>query len=103
MVMSVNEGVAFCLRPMKRVGNMIPYALNGFDFLQQHLLWSDEHAVDATLDAQDEFVYLQIMTNGNLLLVTFGTGFLDPLVASRSSQSPARADKKAFTTEIATP
>jgi len=87
----VDESVKFCLRPVQGIGFVIPRSLNGFDFLQQHLLGRDEQTINPSPDLQREFIRFHPIFHRKFGEITRRARALDFLVAAKCRRGPGRS------------
>ncbi len=86
---------------MKRIGGVIPFSLDGFNFLQQNLPGPDEQAVNAPPNLQREVRRFHAVFHGQFRQIAGRAGALDFLVAANAGLSAVGADKLALATEVA--
>src|SRR5437868_11647991 len=100
MIVGVNEGIDFPLRPMEGVGYSVPGILDSFNFFEHDLLRCDAQAVDATLNAQEQVAGFDFVAGRDLLLVIRGTRILDLLMPARPGKEPSGGYESTLPGEI---
>lgn len=99
----MHEAVKFRLRPVQRVGLLIPACRDGFYFLKQDAFGRDQQTVNPAADQQREFVHLHPMFHGQFGEIASRTRALYFLVTTDAGKRPIGADKLTRAAEIAPP